>query len=56
LTIFFIKHRIHRDVKSANILISGDGVFKLADFGLCVQLTKETNKRKTLVGTPFLFL
>ncbi|NXD60640.1 PAK3 kinase, partial [Corvus moneduloides] len=43
---------IHRDVKSCNILVSVDGSVKLADFGLCAQLTPERDKCSSSVGTP----
>ncbi|XP_039914431.1 serine/threonine-protein kinase PAK 3-like [Hirundo rustica] len=42
---------IHRDVKSENILLGMDGSVKLADFGLCAQMTSEQSKRNSLVGT-----
>ncbi|XP_032940475.1 serine/threonine-protein kinase PAK 3-like [Catharus ustulatus] len=43
---------IHRDVKSGNILMGMDGSVKLADFGLCAQLSPERSKRSSRVGTP----
>lgn len=46
-----VAHRIHRDLKSDNILISKKGDVKLADFGYIAQLTEERQKRNTQVGT-----
>lgn len=46
-------HRIHRDIKSDNILMSMQGEIKLADFGYAAQLTKQKQKRNTIVGTPY---
>lgn len=46
-------HRLHRDIKSDNILVDGQGRVKIADFGFAVGLTKEVDKRKSVVGTPY---
>eukprot|EP01114_Cavostelium_apophysatum_P016844 TRINITY_DN4874_c0_g1_i1.p1 TRINITY_DN4874_c0_g1~~TRINITY_DN4874_c0_g1_i1.p1 ORF type:complete len:716 (+),score=166.16 TRINITY_DN4874_c0_g1_i1:26-2149(+) len=47
------KHRIHRDIKSDNLLIGSRGEIKLADFGYAVQLSDEEEKRQTLCGSPY---
>jgi len=46
-------HRIHRDIKSDNILVGEEGDVKIADFGYAAQLTQQQQKRNTVVGTPY---
>ena len=41
LAFLHTRSRIHRDIKSDNVLLGLDGAVKLADFGYCVQLTEE---------------
>eukprot|EP00744_Colponema_vietnamica_P014309 GILI01020032.1.p1 GENE.GILI01020032.1~~GILI01020032.1.p1 ORF type:complete len:517 (+),score=109.31 GILI01020032.1:115-1665(+) len=45
-------HRMHRDLKSDNILVSSSGEVKLGDFGYAAQLTQEIATRTSVVGTP----
>jgi serine/threonine protein kinase len=53
-TQFLHRHsRIHRDIKSDNVLCNMQGEIKLADFGFCVQLTDQRTMRNTMVGTPY---
>ncbi|KAI9593477.1 kinase-like domain-containing protein, partial [Syncephalis fuscata] len=45
--------RIHRDIKSDNILINSNGEIKLTDFAHCARLTSFESTRASVVGTPF---
>jgi serine/threonine kinase 3 len=44
---------IHRDIKAGNILLTAAGEAKLADFGVSAQMQSATQKRRTVIGTPF---
>ncbi|KAG5185103.1 kinase-like domain-containing protein [Tribonema minus] len=45
--------KLHRDVKAGNVLLTGDGRAKLADFGVSKEVTTLQNKAQTVIGTPY---
>ena len=44
---------LHRDLKTGNIFLDGDGNVKLGDFGISRALSTQTSMAETVVGTPY---
>eukprot|EP01135_Chromosphaera_perkinsii_P009416 Nk52_evm92s1737 gene=Nk52_evmTU92s1737 len=44
---------VHRDIKAGNILLTGSGVVKLADFGVSAKNKSTLQRRDTFIGTPY---
>lgn len=53
LTYFHSLHKIHRDIKGGNILLTAEGKVKLADFGVSTELMHTLSRRNSFIGTLY---
>jgi len=47
------RHILHRDIKTANVFLTSDGLCKIGDFGIAKALENTVDSAKTFVGTPY---
>jgi len=54
LAVAHAKHVVHRDIKPENLMITTDGVVKIADFGLAANAARDGDEsvRTEVMGTP----
>lgn len=53
LEFLHVHHKLHRDIKSDNILYNRKGSVKIADFGFAAGLKDRKKQRDSIVGTPY---
>lgn len=52
ITYIHDRNIVHRDLKTANIFMTDEKVFKIGDFGICKVLGSRIIGSSTVVGTP----
>jgi len=52
ITYIHDRNILHRDLKTANIFMTKNKIFKVGDFGICKVLLTKKIEASTVVGTP----